>query len=176
MNSFWAFIHCTFIQKQNGSFGPTSDNVALWFNLNNNRPWLYQSERIHCLWIWNKHSRLTISHSATASPLPNQRVCTLQTRVTLKTSKVGLFNYCVLMIKWEQHNGLINFLITVSTKSNYNQIHRLVNHTSIKLKQPPLGSNHFQTEQMSRLAQTSASGRGSVYLRTVSPRKGYSGR
>lgn len=79
------------------------------------------------------------------------------------------------MIKWEQHNGLINFLITVSTKSNYNQIHRLVNHTSIKLKQSPLGSNHFHTEQMSRLAQTSASGQGSVYLRTVTPSKGYSG-
>lgn len=113
--------------------------------------------------------------AAAVRPFPFQRVNTLRARVTLKTSEVGLFNYFVLMIKWEQHNGLINFLITVSTKSNYNQIHRLVNHTSIKLKQSPLGSNHFHTEQMSQLAQTSASGQGSVYLRTVTPSKGYSG-
>lgn len=91
-----------------------------------------------------RHPRPTISQSAAEGPLPFQRVSTLRAGVTLKTSEVGLFNYCVLMIKWEQHNGLINFLITVSTKSNYNQIHRLANHTSIKLKQSPLGSNHFQ--------------------------------
>ncbi len=125
--------------------------------------------------VWAEHLRLTISQSATSNPFPFRRVSALQARVTLKTSEVGLFNYCVLMIKWEQHNGLINFLITVSTKSNYYQIHRLVNHTSIKLKQSPLASNHFQTEQMSRLAQTSASGQGSVYLRTVTPSRGYSG-
>lgn len=124
---------------------------------------------------YTHHLCLTISQSRIARPLPLQRVSTMRARVTLKTSEVVLFNYCVLMIKWEQHNGLINFLITVSTKSNYNQIHRLVNHTSIKLKQSPLGSNHFQTEQMSRLAQTPASGQRNVYLRTVTLSKGYLG-
>lgn len=107
--------------------------------------------------------------------LPFQWAGMLQARVTLKISEVGLFNYCVLMIKWEQHNGLINFLITVCTKSNYNHIHRLVNHTSIKLKQSSLGSNHFQTEQMSRLSRTSASSEESVYPGTTTPSKGYTG-
>lgn len=121
------------------------------------------------------HPRLAISQSAIGSPIPVQRAGMLLARVTLKTSEVGLFNYCVLMINWEQHNGLINFLITVSTKSNYNKIHHLVNHTSAKLKQSPLSSNHFQKKQMSRLAKTSASGRGSVYPRNVTPSYGYSG-
>lgn len=30
------------------------DNVALWLNLENNWPWLFQSEQVHYLWIWNK--------------------------------------------------------------------------------------------------------------------------
>lgn len=118
---------------------------------------------------YDKRPRLSIGQSAIRSCLPFQWVSTLEARVTFKTSEVGLFNYCVLMIKWEQHNGLINFLITVSTKSNYNQIHRLVNHTSIKLKQSPLGSNRFQTEQMSRFSQSSTSSHGDVYLRAVAP-------
>lgn len=86
---------------------------------------------------------------------------TLWTSVTLKISEDGLFNYCVLMIKWKQHNGLINSLITVSTKSHYNQIH----HLSIKLKQSPLST--FQTGQTSRLVQTSASSQDGVYQETA---------
>lgn len=118
---------------------------------------------------------LAISQSAITGSYSFQQVSIVRGRVTLKTSEVGLFNYCVLMIKWEQHNGLINFLITVSTKSNYNQIHRSLNHTSIKLKEPLLGSSHFQIEQMSRLAQTSTSSQGSVYLGDVTQSEGYSG-
>lgn len=93
------------------------------------------SIRMHAL---PKSSASPSANQQRQAPFSFGRASSLQAAVTLETSEVGLFNYCVLMIKWEQHNGLINFLITVSTKSNYNQIQRSVNHTSIKLKQSPL--------------------------------------
>lgn len=77
------------------------------------------------------------------------------------------------MINWKQHNGLINFLIMVSTKSNYNQTPGLVNHTSIKLKQTSLGTNPFKGEQMGWLTWTYVSGHVSVYLRTETQTKVY---
>lgn len=54
--------------------------------------------------------------------------------VTLKPTKVALYNYCVPMIKWEQRNVLINSLITPSTKSNYQAVRRSLERTSIKLE------------------------------------------
>ena len=67
---------------------------------------------------------LSPSTAAVSEPLEGESAHARWATVTLKTSRFGLFNYCVPVIEREQHNGLINSLITLSTKSNYNQIHR----------------------------------------------------
>lgn len=48
------------------------ENVALWLNLENNWPWLFQSEWQRRLWMWNTLSVLTSlsNQSVTAGPPP----------------------------------------------------------------------------------------------------------
>lgn len=79
---------------------------------------------------WSIQSGCT-SQSGTAVEVAGAS-CSLSV-VTLKTSKVALYNYCALMIKWGQKNVLINCLITPSTKSHHQAVQR-----SLPISPPPL--------------------------------------